>query len=246
MKQKLLFYVLPAIVISLSSCQERWEDNKPTEAHPIILTYDQERDVVNNYTEIDTVNNLYSVIITDSIMQAEHLTDANVERILKDIARANKNIKEDIKAGTTTTLTLCNNKGFKSYTINESPTISIKDEYILASQMRAETRANSWGMSFNAGSWYDSSITFDASDHVTSEFYVNSCTGYWKVNLTCKTGTSTYGTNFSTYGTRYTSGGIKRFWWTTVGGTAPFRWSFITYAPVGGEANGGITFTNTY
>lgn len=246
MKKNLLIYASTAILISFSSCQERWEEYKPTETPPVILTYEQELAVVNNYTDIDTVNNLYSVIITDSIMQAEHLTDANVDRILKDIDRTNKNIEKDIKAGIITTLTICNNKGFKSHTINESSTINIKDEYMPAAKMHIATRANSWGMSFNAGRWYDSSIVFDASDHVTSEFYVGSCTGYWKVTLTCQTGTSAYGTTFSTYGSRYTSGGIKRYWWTTVGGKAPFRWKFISYAPLGGEANGGITFSNTY
>ena len=113
MKRKLLFSTLLAIAIGFSSCQDRWEENKPVENPPKVLTYDEELAIVNNYTEIDTINNLYSVIITDSIMQAEHLTDPNVERIFRDIAKTNKSIKEDIQAGTTTTLTLYNNKGFK-------------------------------------------------------------------------------------------------------------------------------------
>ena len=103
MKRKLLFSTLLAIAIGFSSCQDRWEENKPVENPPKVLTYDEELAIVNNYTEIDTINNLYSVIITDSIMQAEHLTDPNVERIFRDIAKTNKSIKEDIQAGTTTT-----------------------------------------------------------------------------------------------------------------------------------------------
>ncbi|WP_229036238.1 hypothetical protein [Bacteroides intestinalis] len=79
MKRKLLFSTLLAIAIGFSSCQDRWEENKPVENSPKVLTYDEELAIVNNYTEIDTINNLYSVIITDSIMQAEHLTDPNVE-----------------------------------------------------------------------------------------------------------------------------------------------------------------------
>lgn len=247
MKKILLLSALAAIIISFSSCQERWEENKPIDTPPKVLTYDEELAIVNNFTEIDTVNNLYFAIITDSIMQAERLTDANVERIFQDIAQTNKSIKEDITAGITTTLTLHNKKGFKSYTVNQSPTINIKDEYISAKKMKAQTRGNYYGdMSFNAGGWYSSSISFNGSDHITSNFYVNSCNGYWKVNVSCKTGTSASGTTFSTYGSRYTSGGIKRYWWTTVSGQAPFRWEFQGNGPVGGEANGAIEFSDTY
>ena len=209
MKRKLLFSTLLAIAIGFSSCQDRWEENKPVENPPKVLTYDEELAIVNNYTEIDTINNLYSVIITDSIMQAEHLTDPNVERIFRDIAKTNKSIKEDIQAGTTTTLTLYNNKGFKSYTVNESSIIKIKDEHISAKALKNQTRAFHGDMSFNAGNWYSSYIEFSGSDHITSNFYVNSCNGYWKVTVTCKTGTSANGKVFSTYGSRNTSGGIK-------------------------------------
>lgn len=246
MKRKLLFYASIASLLSLSSCQEKWDVYEPAETPPVVLTYEQELAVVNNYTEIDTVNYLYSVLITDSIMQAEHLTEANVVRIMKEIDKANKSIKKDIQDGTVTTLTLYNNKGFKSYTVNASSSINFEDEYLPASQMQTTTKANKWGMSFYAGNWYDSWVSFDASDHVTSEFYVSSCTGYWSVTFTCDTGTSSYGTNFSTHGSRYTSGGIKRFWWTTEEGNAPYRWIFTARGPVGGEASGGITFTNTY
>ena len=93
-------------------------------------------------------------------MQAEHLTDPNVERIFRDIAKTNKSIKEDIQAGITTTLTLYNNKGFKSYTVNESSIIKIKDEHISAKALKTQTRAFHGDMSFNAGNWYSSYIEF--------------------------------------------------------------------------------------
>lgn len=246
MKRKLLFSTLLAIAIGFSSCQDRWEENKPVENPPKVLTYDEELAIVNNYTEIDTINNLYSVIITDSIMQAEHLTDPNVERIFRDIAKTNKSIKEDIQAGITTTLTLYNNKGFKSYTVNESSIIKIKDEHISAKALKTQTRAFHGDMSFNAGNWYSSYIEFSGSDHITSNFYVNSCNGYWQVTVTCKTGTSANGKVFSTYGSRNTSGGIKRYWWTTAGGQAPFAWEFQGNGPIGGESNGAIEFSDTY
>lgn len=186
MKRKLLFSTLLAIAIGFSSCQDRWEENKPVENPPKVLTYDEELAIVNNYTEIDTINNLYSVIITDSIMQAEHLTDPNVERIFRDIAKTNKSIKEDIQAGITTTLTLYNNKGFKSYTVNESSIIKIKDEHISAKALKTQTRAFHGDMSFNAGNWYSSYIEFSGSDHITSNFYVNSCNGYWQLSVRLK------------------------------------------------------------
>nr|WP_302829878.1 hypothetical protein [uncultured Bacteroides sp.] len=243
MKKILLFSVLTTLLFC--SCQEKWEESKPSETLPIILTYEQELDIVNNYTVIDTINHSYSVLITDSIMQAEHLTDTNIKLILKEITRINNNIEEDIKAGITTTLTLNNNKGFQSYSINPNHFISFRDEYIPANKSKIQTRAGLGGMSFSQGSWNEFSVEFYGTDHVTSKFYVDSCRGYWHVNVECTTGTSSYGNTFSTYGTRYTSGTINRYWWSTVGGQAPFRWYFKANGPVGGEANGGIDFSDT-
>lgn len=189
----------------------------------------------------------YSVVITDEIIQQYNLTEKNILRALKEIESINDNIENDIKDGKIVTLTLNNVNGFKSYTANTKKTpIKFSDVYVPESESKESRGGYVGGMSFSDGNWYNYSATFNASDHVTSDFSVGSCNGYWSVSVTCHTGTSSYGTVFTAYGSSYTSGSIKRYWWYTSGGTAPYRWTFKANGPVGGNAIGSFSVSNTY
>ncbi|MCS2749149.1 hypothetical protein [Phocaeicola vulgatus] len=239
--KNVFFYLL--LVVSFASCKNEYEED---EAH-LPLTYEQELSVINNFTTIDSVNMRYSVIITDEIMQQYNLTEKNVLRALKEIESINYNIERDIKDGKVVTLTLNNANGFKAYTANTEKTqIKFSDVYVPESDSKDSRGGYVGGMSFANGNWYKYTATFNANDHVTSDFSVGSCNGYWSVSVTCKTGTSSYGTVFTAYGSSHTSGSIKRYWWYTSGGTAPYSWTFTANGPVGGNAMGSFSVSNTY
>lgn len=230
-----------AFISLFVSCQNEWYEEIPSKK-PRPLTYMEEVAIINNYTTIDTVNNCYSVAITDEIMQNERLTEDNVKLALQEISKLNNAIRENIKDGTITTLTLNNSEGFKSYTPNIKQS-DIKFMDVLGTKDATTRGGNVGKMSFNNGNWYDYDATFEASDHVTSKLYVNA-SSYWQVNITCDTGTSSYGNKYSVSGSGNYSG--NRYWWWTGGGSAPFRWKFRTSAPIGGNASGSFSISNTY
>lgn len=245
MKTNIFFSTVIAFAIGLISCEDRSFEDPVVNQAPKVPTFQEELAIVNNYTRIDTINNLYSVVITDSIVEAENLFESDISLIVGNIAKLNNEIEQSVKSGDVTTLVLYNNKGFESYTVNKPDNLLIKDTFTYG--IKAATRGSNLGsISFMDGNWYKSSISFNASDHVTSKLSVSNCRGYWQVSVTCNTGTSSYGQKFTTYGTSYTSGSINRYWWYTGGGSAPFKWTFTTNGPVGGEASGNIDFSNTY
>lgn len=230
-----------AFISLFVSCQNEWYEETPNK-EPRPLTYMEEVAIINNYTTIDTVNNCYSVAITDEIMQNERLTEDNVKLALQEISKLNNAIKENIKEGIITTLTLNNSQGFKSYTPNIKQS-EIKFMDVLDTKDAITRGGNVGQMSFNKGNWYNDRATFEASDHVTSKLYVNA-SYFWQVNITCDTGTSSYGNKYSVSGTGSYS--ANRYWWWTGGGTAPFRWTFRSPAPIGGDASGYFSISNTY
>lgn len=233
------------LIATFASCQNEWYE-ETTQTEPIPLTYEQEFAVVNNYTTIDTINNCYAVAISDEIMQNERLTKNNVELIMQEIGRINRKILDQVDKGIVTTLTLKNCYGFKSYTANmDKSEIKFADTYENELNMASTRGGYVGGMSFNDGNWYDYSDTFEASDHVTSKLSViASGRYYWSVSVVCNTGTSAYGNRFSVTG--YSSmTNSTRFWWWTGGGSAPFIWTFEATAPVGGDAQGSFSITNT-
>jgi len=241
---KKMILLLMTLMTVITSCQEDWTTKAPIEQRP--LTYDEEFAIVNNYTNIDSVNNCYSVTITDEIMQNEHLTFKNVKLILQEISRINLKIQEDIKDGTVTTLTLNNCHGFQSYTANANKS-QIKFTDAPATQAGTATTRGGHvgGLSFTNGNWNNYSATFYASDHVTSNFYVNaSGRYYWYATIVCNTGTTAYGNKFSASGTGSYS--ATRFWWWEGGGSAPFQWNFEAKAPIGGDATGSFSISDTY
>lgn len=234
-----------AVSVVFTACRNEFYEDTVSVKKP--LTFDQEFAVVNAYTSIDTVIPAYSVTITNDIMQEKGLTEKNVELIMQAISRINRQIEEDVKSGKVVTLTLNNGGGFKSYTVNaDKANVKFEDVYVPASGEQASRGGYVGGMSFSNGNWYDSSDTFEASDHVTSLFSVGACRGYWSVTVVCNTGTSSYGDVFTAYGSSPTSGSIKRYWWYTGGGEAPFLWTFKANGPVGGEASGSFSITDTY
>lgn len=239
MKKSSLFVLVFATLFM--SCQNEWYEETPN-AEPRPLTYEEELAVIKNYTTIDTINNCYSVTITDEIMQNERLTEKNVKLILQEISKINQTIREEIKEGIIATLTLNNCYGFKSYTANiDQSDIKFID---VPETNTVTTRGGNVGrLSFWAGNWDNDSDTFVASDHVTSQLYVNA-TGFWNVTVRCNTGTSSYGNTYSASGSGSYS--ANRYWWWTGGGSAPFRWTFVGLGPVGGEANGYFALSDTY
>ena len=40
-------------------------------------------------------------------------------------------------------------------------------------------------------------------------------------------------------------GSIKRYWWWTAGGQAPFNWKFRLGGPIGGQADGTLEIYDT-
>lgn len=233
------------LIATFASCQNDWYEEEPqTESIP--LTYEQEFAVVNNYTTIDTINNCYAVAISDEIMQNERLTKNNVELIMKEIGRINREVLDQVDKGIITTLTLKNRYGFKSYTANMDKTeIKFADAYEEELNMASTRGGYVGGMSFNDGNWNNYTATFIASDHVTSNLSViASGRYYWSVSVTCRTGTSAYGKTFSLSG--YSSmTNSTRFWWWEGGGAAPFKWTFEGNGPVGGDAQGSFSISNT-
>lgn len=122
-------------MFALVGCKKEFDEEKII----MPLTYEQEAAVINNYTTIDTVNNCYSVIITDEIMLEHNLTEKNVIRALKGIESINKNIEEDIKDGKVVTLTLNNMHGFKSFTANiDKSQIKFLDLYVPESELKEQ------------------------------------------------------------------------------------------------------------
>lgn len=239
-----MLLLVMVLMIAITSCQEDWSVKAPSQQRP--LTYNEEFAIVNNYTTIDSVNNRYAVVITDEVMQNERLTTRNVNLILREVAKINKKIQEDIKNGIVTTLTLDNCHGFQSYTANVDKS-QIKFADIPASNSETAITRGGYvgGMSFSNGNWDNSRDTFYASDHVTSKLSVSAGgSNYWNVTVVCTTGTSSYGDTFSVSGTRSYNG--SRFWWWTGGGSAPFQWTFEGRGPVGGDATGSFSISDTY
>lgn len=243
MKQiKLLLMSIAVFALCFTACQDNWLEEKPV-TNEIPLTYEQEFAVINKYTSIDTVNHRFTAFITDEIMKAERLTPHNVDLIMKEMDKTNKRIEADIKNGYVITLTANNAQGFQIHTANvDRSAIKFIDTPLSKANTRGAFLAS---MPFNNGSWYDPTVTFEGSDHVTSTVSVSSCTGYWSMTVTCKTGTSSYGDVFRAYGSSPRSG-FNRYWWYTAGGSAPYRWTFIGNGPVSGEANGSFEISNTY
>lgn len=233
------------LIAAFTSCQNDWYE-EAAQTEPVPLTYEQEFAVVNNYTTIDTISNCYAVAITDEIMQNERLTKSNVGLIMQEIGRINRDILDQVDKGIVTTLTLKNCYGYKSFTANmDKSEIKFADTYENELNMTSTRGGYVGGMSFNDGNWYDSSDTFEASDQVTSKLSVTaSGRYYWSVNVTCQTGTSAYGKTFSISG--YSSiTNNTRFWWWEGGGSAPFKWTFQGNGPVGGDASGSFSISNT-
>lgn len=232
------------MALVLGSCKDDFNDVEVQKA-PRVLSYQDQLEIIKNYMKIDTVRNSFSVTISDSIMQAENLTKENVIAILNNIAELNKKIENSIKLGEVTTLCLSSSKGFKTYTVNNKTNVKFADTLEPLQNVKTKITRGYPGMWFSNGNWTISDVTFTASDKVTSSFTVDNCRGYWQVVFRCYTGTSAYGDTYNQYGTGITYGGVKRFWWYTAGGGS-CRWNFGSSAPVGGEANGGVTFSDTY
>ncbi len=226
-----------------AGCQLTWYEEPVTNGEPP-LTYDEEFQVINDYASIDTVNNCYTVAIDDEIMQRERLTAKNVRFILQEFAKFNESLQEEIEEGAVVTLTLQNRHGFTSHTVNGwKSAIHFRDEYSPVADM-IQTKANYGALGFGDGNWYDHSISFAASDRVTSRLDLEA-SSFWSIVMTCSTGTSSYGNKFTMSGTgRRTA--VNRYWWWTGGGSAPFNWEFSVSGPVGGGASGSISFSDTY
>lgn len=243
MKKMRLFMLALASCAFFAGCQQDWYEEPVTEGEPP-LTYDEEFQIINDYASIDTVNNCYAVAIDDEIMQRERLTAKNVRLILQEFTKFNERLQEEIEEGTVVTLTLQNKHGFTSHTVNgEKSAIHFKDVYAPVAD-RVQTKANHGALGFGDGNWYDHSISFAASDHVTSRLNVEA-SSFWSIVMTCSTGTSAYGNKFTMSGTGRRTG-VNRYWWWTGGGSAPFNWKFSVSGPVGGRASGSISFSDTY
>ena len=234
------------LIATFASCQNDWYE-EATQTEPIPLTYDQEFAIVNNLTTIDTVNNCYAVAITNETMQKERLTQKNVDLILQEIVRINTQIKNDIENGIATTMTIDNCFGFKSYTANlKKSDIKFVDTYEAKANMASTRGGYVGGLHFYNGNWDSHSRTFTATDHVTSTLGITASNNrYWSITVVCKTGTSSYGDTYSVSGTGNRTG-LTRFWWWAGGGSAPFQWTFEAKGPVGGDAEGSFSISNTY
>lgn len=243
MKKRVIKCLVLVLLSSLSSCNDEWNDVE-VQKSPKIHSFEQDLEIIKSYMTIDTINNCFNVIIADSAIQANNISENNLSQILDDIDELNKEIKASIAKGEVTTLCLSSSKTFHSYTVNKTDNLCFADS--LTKVGRLDTRASLLGyMRFSQGNWRVSSADFVGSDHVTSTFYVDESRGRWQVSFRCYTGTSSYGNVFTTYGTGYTHGGIKRYWWYT-GKAQTIQWSFSSNSPVGGEASGGVDFVNTY
>jgi hypothetical protein len=242
--KKIILLICCIIATTVFSCTDKYNDvevQKSPKAH----TFIEDLEITKKFMTIDTVNYSYSVIITDSIILAENISEDNLVQILSNIDELNKKIKESIQKGEVTTLYITTKDKFKSFTVGTNSHLSFSDEKGTTGSL-ASTRGYP-SMSFYAGNWQISSSKFDASDKVTSFFAVDYCRGYWQATFKCTTGNSANGNTFTTYGSGITYGKINRYWWITNGGTSyPYHWNFDANAPVGGEASGMVTFADTY
>lgn len=243
-KQVLSIFIL--LMLLCGSCQFPFFE-KDFEQAPTTGKLREDIELLKKYMQIDKGLNRYVVCITEEERLEEGISEDNLKYMLGNVAELNKRISESVKKGEVVTLYLFGEDAFEAYTINK-PDISeidFEDVYIPAKD-NVQTRAATLGYAyFNQGNWGSTNTMFEGSDHVTSALSVNSSTGYWQVSFSCYTGTTAYGSSFSAYGTGHTGGSIKRYWWWTNGGSAPFRWRFVLGGPPGGEANGNIFFTNT-
>lgn len=114
---------------------------------------------------------------------------------------------------------------------------------------KAKTRSGGLlaSASFIDGNWNSNAKDpeFTGSSHVISIVNVGYSRGGWQVTFTCKTGKSSYGTEFHAYGYGNSYGDINLYWWWTSGGSAPYKWKFTLGDPPGGEALGTVSFRNT-
>lgn len=230
------------VAFALSSCTDNYNDVEVQKA-PKVHTLVEDLEIAKKFMRIDTINYSYAVTITDSAIQAENISENNLIQILSNIDELNKKVKESIQKGEITTLLLATKKEFKSFTIGNIDNLSFTDTRVPIGRVAA-TRGYPM-MTFSNGNWGLPNSEFEASDKVTSFFAVDYANGYWQASFTCSTGTSSYGNTFSTYGTGITYGKINRYWWNTVGGSAPYWWEFSANGPVGGDASGSVAFGNT-
>lgn len=246
MKRSFLILMCFSFILSFGSCQL---PDAEIEKAPKSRSIEEDLEIVKKYMSIDKEKNQYSITIEEEERLKEGISLSNLNYILGDIAALNQKVGESIRAGAVVTLYLTTNSTFEAYTPNQNfkSGIGFKDIRVPIDKKVTTRGPFLSSVSFSSGNWsYTSGNSFTGSDQVTSAVYVNNSIGYWQVSYTCNTGTSAYGTSHVAYGTGSTSGSIKRFWWWTDGGSSPFRWSFSLGGPPGGEANGGITFTNTY
>lgn len=116
-KIKLLSAFLGVLTLCFTVCQDKRDEESPvTEVSP--LTYDQELAIISNYISTDTVDYRYAVVITDGIIRAGRLTLHNANLAIHEINKINKRAEKDVRDGTIATLTITNNQGFRSYTVN--------------------------------------------------------------------------------------------------------------------------------
>jgi hypothetical protein len=245
MKKTLLSLLCFSFILSFNGCLLL---DKEEETSPKPRSIEEDLEIVKKYMSIDKETNQYVVTIDEETRHMENIAESNLKYILGDIAALNQKVAESIRDGHIVTLYLTREEYFESFTVNNKNTSGIEFKDIrVPFDKKAKTRgAFLSSVTFSDGNWNSTSgSSFIGSDHVTSELYIGYCRGYWQVQFTCTTGTSSYGTLFISYGTGGTSGGINRYWWWTNGGGEPFKWNFELGGPPGGQANGGITFTNT-
>ena len=195
---------------------------------------------------IDSTAHQYTIAITEDQRESEGISKENLAKVFKVILDLNQSIDNDFKAGKIVTMYLTTKDKFTSCTIDPHHQLGeIKFKDARTTKNNVSTRAGRWLYSgyFMNGNWGTGTKDPDFTTskiHVTSELNVSSSRGYWNFGMSCSTGKSAYGTEFSAHGVGYTYGGIKRYWWWTGGGTAPFNWKFRIGRPLGGEANGNI------
>lgn len=245
MKKIPIFLLCFSFLFSFTGCQ-LLDERELGEPKPRSISEDLE--IVKKYMRIDRETNQYAVFIDEETRLNENISKSNLIQIFGDIDALNQEVAQSIENGDVVTLYLSTQDSFDSHTVNlkDDSGIEFKDVRIPYDK-KAETRGGFLSsVSFFGGNWtHTAGSSFTGSDHVTSSLYVGYSRGYWQVQFVCNTGTSAYGNSYIVYGSGGTGGTYVRYWWWTGGGGSPFNWNFRLGGPPGGEANGGINFSNT-
>lgn len=240
-----VFILLCLVAIMTGSCQVDDFSSSPT-----IHTLDMDLESAKKYMSIDTVEHRYVLLLTEEQRVKEGISKEHLNLISTIVSKLNNEVETDLENGKTITLFLATQDEFKTHTFSKrtSPfNWNFKDTRTTSNLIDNATRGSYSGYFFN-GNWSSDSYAPDfttSSSHVTSEFQISNASGSWNFGLTCLTGKSAYGEHFGIYGVGRTFGSIKRYWWWTAGGQAPFNWKFRLGGPIGGQADGTLEIYDT-